>query len=92
MNCRLQYPGFKLRIACFNPNLQDTQGCSQKNFPIHSIAQQREVCYAKINFNFHVVMLITERKTKNINETFLAHSRKLRATRVSTNIQTNKDD
>lgn len=63
MNCRLQYPGFNMRIACFNPNLQDTQGCSQDVFPTNSIVQQREVSQnlckkGEISFNFHGMMLI----------------------------------
>ena len=25
--CRLRFPGFNLRVVCFNPNLQDLEGC-----------------------------------------------------------------
>lgn len=25
--CRIRFPGFNLRVVCFNPNLQDLEGC-----------------------------------------------------------------
>ena len=26
--CRIRFPGFNVRIVCFNPNMQDIEGCS----------------------------------------------------------------
>lgn len=28
MTYRIRFPGFNLRVVCFNPNLQDVQGCT----------------------------------------------------------------
>ena len=52
-NGSLRFPGFKLRIVCFNPDLQDTQGCSPQ--------QRRLVC----GHNAMTVFLVTITCTKS---------------------------
>ena len=27
-NCRIRFPGFVIRVVCFDPNLQDQEGCT----------------------------------------------------------------
>ena len=28
LNCRIRFPGFVIRVVCFDPNLQDQEGCT----------------------------------------------------------------
>ena len=68
---RIRFPGFKLRVVCFNPNLQDLEGCEATPIDQLFSSSGRKRRSAPIGNTQHISRTFDKLKSEKLMEQFI---------------------